>query len=90
MESAALKAASSSSTRGSGWEPRAELGRCQEGHVDHAEIRLASSLPPTTAMHVQMAWPTIAPRVTPKGSLAAASAMVAICERSPHSARKVR
>jgi hypothetical protein len=37
-----------------------------------SEIRLANSLPPITAMPVQMAWPMIAPRVTPKGSLAAA------------------
>eukprot|EP00962_Isochrysis_galbana_P007527 scaffold2036_cov115-Isochrysis_galbana.AAC.11 len=40
-------------------------------------------------MPVQREWPMMAPKVTPNGSSAAASAMVAICDRSPHSARKV-
>ena len=46
--------------------------RCTGRRTIRSEIRLASSLPPMTAMPVQMAWPMIAPRVTPKGSLAAA------------------
>mmetsp|Transcript_26409 Transcript_26409/g.45171 ORF Transcript_26409/g.45171 Transcript_26409/m.45171 type:complete len:299 (-) Transcript_26409:73-969(-) len=55
-----------------------------------SEIEEASSLPPMTAAPVQQACPMVAPRVTPKGSRAAPRAIVAIWERSPHSARKVR
>lgn len=54
-----------------------------------SEIFAASILPPITARPVQKAWPTRPPSTTPKGFLDAASATVAICERSPHSARKV-
>ena len=46
--------------------------RCTGRRTIRSEMRLASSLPPITAMPVQMPWPMIAPRVTPKGSLAAA------------------
>jgi hypothetical protein len=46
-------------------------------------------LPPSTAAPVQAAWPRQPPSVTPSTSLLAASPMVAIWLRSPHSARKV-
>mmetsp|Transcript_14849 Transcript_14849/g.35844 ORF Transcript_14849/g.35844 Transcript_14849/m.35844 type:complete len:329 (-) Transcript_14849:157-1143(-) len=52
-------------------------------------ILSATMRPPTTASPVQHAWPMMAPAVTPYGSLCAASAMVVIWLRSPHSARKV-
>lgn len=51
--------------------------------------RAASIRPPTTAMPVQSECPMMPPSVTPKGSFVVASAIVAICDRSPHSARKV-
>mmetsp|Transcript_3508 Transcript_3508/g.11712 ORF Transcript_3508/g.11712 Transcript_3508/m.11712 type:complete len:204 (+) Transcript_3508:650-1261(+) len=54
-----------------------------------SEMLAASMRPPMTARPVHRAWPRVPPRVTPKGSFAAESAMVAIWERSPHSARKV-
>jgi hypothetical protein len=46
--------------------------------------------PPMTAAAVHSAWPAIEPTVTPTTSCDAASPMVAIWLRSPHSARKVR
>ena len=52
-------------------------------------MRAASMRPPSTARPVHMEWPMTAPRVMPKGSCAAAMAIVAIWLRSPHSARKV-
>lgn len=54
------------------------------------EIFKANSRPPTTARDVQTVCPIVAPSVTPHGFLCAASAMVAIWLRSPHSAKKVR
>ena len=45
--------------------------------------------PPTTASPVHAAWARIPPSVTPNTSDAAAKPMVAICERSPHSAQNV-
>mmetsp|Transcript_39084 Transcript_39084/g.93376 ORF Transcript_39084/g.93376 Transcript_39084/m.93376 type:complete len:237 (+) Transcript_39084:162-872(+) len=54
-----------------------------------SEMCSASTRPPSTASVVQHEWPMMPPSVTPKGSLAAASAMVEIWDRSPHSARKV-
>ena len=46
-----------------------------------SEMEEASSLPPTTAIPVQRAWPLQPPSVTPNGSRTAASAMVAIWAR---------
>jgi len=43
----------------------------------------------TRVKPVHIEWPSTPPDVTPYGSLCAANAMVAICDRSPHSARKV-
>ena len=54
-----------------------------------SEIFVAKNLPPSTANPVHMACPNRPPNVTPRGSCAAANAMVVICDRSPHSARKV-
>eukprot|EP00982_Pelagococcus_subviridis_P011385 31083-Pelagococcus_subviridis.AAC.7 len=45
--------------------------------------------PPRTAAPVQIACPAIPPRVTPYGSDDAARPIVAICDRSPHSATNV-
>lgn len=50
---------------------------------------VASILPPMTAMPVHKECPITPPAVTPKGSFVVANAIVAICERSPHSAKKV-
>jgi hypothetical protein len=46
-----------------------------------------STLPPNTAAPVHIACPMMPPMVVPNGSFLAASAMVAIWLRSPHSAR---
>ena len=54
-----------------------------------SEILVASSFPPSTATPVQSACPMMPPVVTPNASFCAASAIVAIWERSPHSARNV-
>mmetsp|Transcript_27571 Transcript_27571/g.70240 ORF Transcript_27571/g.70240 Transcript_27571/m.70240 type:complete len:264 (-) Transcript_27571:390-1181(-) len=51
---------------------------------------LDASAPPSTAMPVAMACPTIAPEATPTGFWAAPSAMVASMDLSPHSAMKMR
>ena len=56
----------------------------QEKHIFKAKI-----FHPITAKLVQNACPTIAPIVTPYGSLCAANAIVVICDRSPHSAKNV-
>lgn len=45
--------------------------------------------PNLTAAAVQIKWPSKAPNVTMYGLKEAAKAIVAICDRSPHSARKV-
>lgn len=50
-----------------------------------SEMLEASILPPTTASPVQSACPIVPPIVTPNGSFDDAKAIVAICERSPHS-----
>lgn len=50
---------------------------------------VARILPPMTAMPVHKECPITPPAVTPKGSFVVANAIVAICERSPHSAKKV-
>ena len=54
-----------------------------------SEILLANSFPPITATLVHRLCPMRPPRVTPMGSLAEARAMVAIWDRSPHSAKNV-
>ena len=57
--------------------------------TERTEIFVASIRPPITAIAVQQAWPSVAPMETAIGSSFAPSAIVAICDRSPHSARKV-
>mmetsp|Transcript_23605 Transcript_23605/g.55928 ORF Transcript_23605/g.55928 Transcript_23605/m.55928 type:complete len:236 (+) Transcript_23605:133-840(+) len=55
-----------------------------------SEILAASMRPPRTAIPVQIVWPMHPPSVTPYGFFAALNAIVAICDRSPHSAKNVR
>ena len=52
-------------------------------------LRVQGDVPPSTAAPVQMLCPDKAPTVTPKGLSSAAMVTVAICDRSPHSARHV-
>ena len=62
--------------------------------VMHKKLRLkytgpskhVACLPPSTAVPVQSAWPSIAPMVTPYGLYVAARVIVAIWLLSPHSA----
>lgn len=55
-----------------------------------SEIREAKTLPPNTAIAVQQACPRIPPSITPHIFFDAPRAIVAIWDRSPHSAAKVR
>ena len=50
-----------------------------------AVVYLEMNEPPKTAIPVAMQWPTVPPSATPNGLLAAPSAIVASCERSPTS-----